>query len=353
MALKDGLKLFLRLNEPSGSPVIDYGPSGFQVNISGTDQRVLVAGQTGTNRNAIFMNTGFYFAVPDNSVFDFTGASTIRFKINTSYSGSQYIVSKNNVSFDAGYEAFISNGDPGYVQRPLGLNYQPVVDISGVFRDVIFRVNMTGTTVAGQVFINGVLTSFAGGASWVPANSAAPLAIGARAFDGAARFSGIMQDVTIYNRALSDAEIGALSTQHYSTTSASAVVRDKTTDGYNFGLGTGTYYKIIGGADSGLFSVSDNGNLTFNSPVSANSPTDSNRDGTYEVTVMLFSDTIFQDVSLSISPYAPARISNVVVRAGNWYAPPITTGNTLSTAAVDELNDRFDDYTYYTSTGTG
>jgi hypothetical protein len=351
MALKDGLKLFLRLNEPSGTTVVDYGPSGFPVTISGTDQRTLVAGQTGTNRNAVFMNTGFYFAIADNSIFDLTGASTIRFKVNTSYSGSQYIVSKTNSTFDAGYEAFITNGDPGYVQRPLGLNYQPVTDVSGSFKDVIFRVNMTGSTVAGQVFINGVLTSFAGGASWVPANSAAPLAIGARAFDGAARFSGAIQDVTIYNRPLSDAEIMALSTQHYSTTSASAVVRDNTTDGYNFGLGTGTYYKIIGGADSGLFNISDAGNLTFNSPVSASSPTDSDRDSRYEVTVMLFSDTTFQDVSLSISPYAPTRISNVVVRAGRGYAPALTTGLVPDSGVVANLNDRFDDYYYYTCSG--
>ncbi len=351
MALKDGLKLFLRLNEPSGTPVVDYGPSGFTVNLSGTDQRTLVAGQTGTNRSAIFMNTGFYFAIADNSIFDFTGASTIRYKINTSYSGSQYIVSKNNATFDAGYETYTSAGSAAYVQRPLGLNYTPAANISGSFKDVIFRVNATGSSVAGQVYINGVLTSFAGGASWAPANSTAPLTIGARAFDGLFRFSGAIQDVTIYNRALSDAEITALATQTYSTSAVSSVVRDKTTNGYNFGLGTGTYYKIIGGADSGLFSVSNDGNLTFNSPVSANTPTDSNRDGRYEVTVMLFSDTAFQDVSLSISPYAPARISNVVVRAGNWYAPAITTGNTLSTGVVGELNDRFDDYYYYTSSG--
>ena len=151
-----------------------------------------------------------YVRVPNNTSFNFgSGSYTISAWINTPDSTYYDIVGVGDNDTAAwraltypwgNHNIWLFAGD-GNTSYPLG----PLLPLN-TFVHVVFGYNAT----AGKVFyaLNGVYSSTT--ATNIPVSSAKSLTIGSDSYGNVHLFVGTMDDVRIYNRALSAAEVMAL-----------------------------------------------------------------------------------------------------------------------------------------------
>jgi hypothetical protein len=150
-----------------------------------------------------------YVEVPDSANLSLTGPMTLeaRIKLNTN-SVQQAIVEKYDVPGLNGYLLRIVDGKLQAAMCNSNLNgaQQPASGATTVTTGVWHHVAAVydGTTI--KIYLDGVLDGSVT-ANYAPTNGASSLKIGARGDDANTRLNGLIDDVRIYNRALSEGEI--------------------------------------------------------------------------------------------------------------------------------------------------
>ncbi|PKN02010.1 MAG: hypothetical protein CVU77_03515 [Elusimicrobia bacterium HGW-Elusimicrobia-1] len=204
-----GLVGYWPFGEGSGTTAKDA--SGNNNNGTLTNSPTWVNGKYGTSLN--FNGTNNYVNVPDANSLDITNAITVEAWINPAVSGNsayRTFLAKRNVGVN--YELFLNN-DAGANQGRLGW-YSGAVVISNNIPAIGVWTHTVATVSGGTnliMYVNGVPVHTATIAA-ISAN-ADPLTIGSIVGPSEC-FSGIMDEVRIYNRTLSESEIKS----HYAPT---------------------------------------------------------------------------------------------------------------------------------------
>ena len=201
-----------RMNEGSGTVLVDSSASGNNGTILGNP--TWVAGQHG---QAIrFDGTGDYATVPDNASLDISAAITMAAWVKPEKAATQNLIKKATNGGTNGYELSLSLD--GSAQRcSCASTRRRAATRTGSTRRPSYPSNGTtwmhvaatydGTTI--RLYVNGVQEggNLAGPASIATNNLA--LGIGAQP-DGRSTAAGAMDDVLLYNTALTASEIAAL-----------------------------------------------------------------------------------------------------------------------------------------------
>ena len=186
--------------------------NGTSINVNFTADRLGNA-----NEACSFSGTNSYISVPNHSSLNFsTGNFSILAIIKTSviptYSWSALITKHNTATWHDTEYFLVIEGNTGYATFGLSTN-------TGIFERALGTTNicdgqyhtLVGVRANGQLklYVDGAIQATAS-ASINPDNSN-PLNIGRSSYDnGSGYFNGIMDEVRIYNRALSEEEIQAL-----------------------------------------------------------------------------------------------------------------------------------------------
>jgi hypothetical protein len=198
------------MEEGSGPVIVDSSGLGNNGSIVGTP--FWTAGRHGSG---LHLN-GFteYATVPSAPSLDIRGPITLAAWVKPEKVGTQYIIKK--ALFDAvnGYELSLSTAGKVFVR----LNQVSSLNTYRIDSTSSYPTNGTtwmhiaatydGTTM--RLYINGVQEGTIAGPATIQGNTSA-VGIGAQA-DGVSPFGGVMDDVRIWARALTAAEIQALAT---------------------------------------------------------------------------------------------------------------------------------------------
>ena len=200
------------MEESSGATVL-IDSSSYTNDAAITGSLIRVAGQRGFAQE--FDGTGDYALVPDNASLDITSAITLAAWIKPSALGTQYIIKKSTQGLTDGYELSLSSAGKVFVRfnqitsgstyrldssTPYPTDGNTWMHIAATFDGTNIKLYIDGTqegedlTGPGSIAVNDL-----------------SLSIGAQN-DGARKFNGAIDDVRIYNYALSLAEIEALTT---------------------------------------------------------------------------------------------------------------------------------------------
>ena len=217
-----------QMEEGSGSVLLDG--SSFTNDASVIGSPAWVAGKVGTY--ALDLNgTSQYATVPDNASLDITNQITIAAWIKPSVNGTQYLVKKGNRSVTpaSGYELSLatSSGSTGAFFFRINDSSTCRVDSTILYSNYFgtwVHVAATYDHANLHIYVNGVQVDDAATSCTVNivTDTSKVLAIGAQS-DGGSKFTGSMDDVRVYNRALSAAEILQLATGTSGTHSISLV----------------------------------------------------------------------------------------------------------------------------------
>jgi hypothetical protein len=206
-----GLVLALGFDEPSGSTALDTSGGNQNGTILGAQR---VAGRIGGA--LAFDGVNDWVTVPDSAALDLTTALTVEAWVKPdALNGWDTVLMKERGADDFAYGLYANDGAPfaGGTAAPSG-----VVRAGGAHQTVLGRSPLTvgvwqhvagtydGTTQ--RLFINGVEVGSRPQAG-LAAVSAGVLRIGGNASFAGEFFQGAIDDVRIYNRALSATEIGA------------------------------------------------------------------------------------------------------------------------------------------------
>ncbi len=213
------------MDEASGTLLVDS--SGYSNNgtITGTVSRV--PGIRG--RALAFDGATTYVTAPHSSSLNITNAITLAAWVRPEVYATQDLVKKATNGTTDGYELSLATSTGNPPKRPfvrfnqvtsadtcrLSARAASEYPIDG--RWVHYAATYDGTTI--RFYINGLLDT-SKTASLTIASNSLPLSIGGQS-DGARKFTGQLDDVHVYNRALSAPEIAALAA-HTITASAGA-----------------------------------------------------------------------------------------------------------------------------------
>ncbi len=200
-----------KMDEASGNRLLDVSGYGNDADLFGTP-----AWSTGVKKLALDLDGASYGVVSDQGQLDVTTGLTISGWIQPFAQTDQELVSRAGAGID-GYTLGLSSStspNPGTVF--LHLNQSTFGDAfrlnslsqypTGGFAWMHVAVTYNGSTM--RMFINGVEETSMPGPASIGAG-AVDFGIGAH-HDGTRRFRGMMDDLKIYNKALTAAEIGTL-----------------------------------------------------------------------------------------------------------------------------------------------
>ena len=200
------------MDEGSGSTILDDSTFGNDGTLSGDP--TWVSGQHGL---ALALDgSGDYATVPDAASLDLTDAITIAAWVRPGQLGTQYLVKKATKGGIDGFELSLSSSGKAFFrlnQKASGNTYR--IDTTTDYPTdgntwMHLAATYDGSTM--HLYVDGVEdpTSLIVGPSAIATNALA-LAIGAQPDgDAASLFQGALDDVHLYGRALSPAEIAAL-----------------------------------------------------------------------------------------------------------------------------------------------
>ena len=155
-----------------------------------------------------------YVEVPDSPNLSLTGPMTLeaKIKLNTN-SVQQAIIEKYDVPGLNGYLLRILNGklSAAMCNTTLAGAQQGIIGATTVTPGVWHHVAAVYDGATIKIYLDGVLDGSVV-ANYAPTNGSASLKIGARGDDANTRLNGLIDDVRIFNRALSEAEIQILMT---------------------------------------------------------------------------------------------------------------------------------------------
>jgi large repetitive protein len=214
-AVDSTLVAHYKMDENGGTALVDASESGNNGTIAGSP--TWVTSQAGLGYALNLNGTSQYATVPHNSSLNITGPITLTAWVRPAVKTTQDVVRKAINSSTDGYELTLATGGTAFFR----LNQKASLDI--------YRVDSTspypfdgstwvhiagtydGTTI--RIYFNGAPQNSKAGPTSITQNSNS-LNIGAT-WNGTTSsrwFKGLMDEVRVYNRALSDTEIAALAT---------------------------------------------------------------------------------------------------------------------------------------------
>jgi len=203
------------MEEGSGTTLFD-GSFAHANNGTTVGSPTWVTGKTGSY--ALLLNgTSQYASVPDNATLDLTTGITMAAWIKAGQHATQELISKSVNAGTGGFELALAAPSSSWPRKvfvrfnqvPSGdlyrVNSTTEYPIDGTWMHVAATYN--GTTM--KLYINGVQQGGDVAGPTTIATNGLPLAVGAQS-DFARKYMGELDDVRIYNRALTEAEIRAL-----------------------------------------------------------------------------------------------------------------------------------------------
>ena len=199
-----------KADEGSGATLVNSSSLGATNNGAILGNPTWVAGQHG---QAIrFDGTGDYATVADNSSLDISGAITMAAWVKPEKTATQYLIKKATQGGTDGYELSLATTGFAFVRfnaTASGTTYR--VDSPTAYPNngatwMHLAATSDGTTI--RLYVNGVEVATKPAPAAITTNNLA-LGIGAQA-DGVSSLQGAMDDVLLYNTALSASEIAAL-----------------------------------------------------------------------------------------------------------------------------------------------
>lgn len=180
--------------------------SGTLINISTTTSPT--AGKRG--QALIFNGTNSYVNVPSNSLLDLSAAVSISAWVNPSALQDGVIVDRN-VTASERYELRADRGNNGFYQVFCVGNANSVQVNSTTLMSATLNtwVHLVGTcdSNGSKIYVNGVLESSSISAGVLSSQSGFPLHIGGDQTNAGPYFKGAIDEVRLYNRALSASEV--------------------------------------------------------------------------------------------------------------------------------------------------
>ena len=199
-----GLNAAYGFNEGAGSTTVDSSGNGNHGTLSGATWTT-----QGKFGNALSFNgTNNFVTVPDAATLDLGATGTVEAWVKlAAVNRWNGVIAKGNVNSDSAHNYAIEIDDTNHVRCGLGngSSFRVLVSTATLAVNQFFHLACTwdGTTLS--VYINGALNTSTAQAL-TPAGNTAPLSIGQ--FGGNSdRFSGVIDEVRLYNRALTLAQI--------------------------------------------------------------------------------------------------------------------------------------------------
>ena len=197
-----------KMDEGSGSTIDDASINGNDGSITGSPSWV-----PGIFDQALSLDgSSDYAVVPDDATLDLTDGMTLAAWIKPEATGTQQII--NKVDGSSGFELFLSSNSPDYVNVQLNGSATYKINSTSMFPTdgtTWMHVAATYDGLDLKLFINGLQEGpTISGQGSINTNSA-DVGIGADD-SGNEKFQGALDDVRIYNRALSNSEIQDLAT---------------------------------------------------------------------------------------------------------------------------------------------
>ncbi|MEJ8800545.1 LamG-like jellyroll fold domain-containing protein [Pontibacter sp. H249] len=204
------LVAYWQMDESGGTTLVDA--STYENTATTVNNPSRVAGVKGQALR--FNGTSQYATVDDNASLDITGAITIAAWIKPEQTATQYIVKKAEQKAQDGYELSLASNGKVFFR----INQDSYRDTYRLNSNALYpnngntwlhvAITYDGTTM--RMYINGIQNSSKSFSSAPPINSNnLPLTLGA-GFDGYRGLKGAMDEVQIYNRALSGDEINQM-----------------------------------------------------------------------------------------------------------------------------------------------
>ena len=208
---ENGLVGHWKMNEGSGSKLIDSSGNGNNASILNTTSGVTwVQGKDGLALN-LNGNTNRFATIPSNSSLNMTGAITISAWIRTTGLTGKRILSKGGpdgyelgVFTNGKFEFRINRESSGSTYRLYSIQNYPTDGTTWM------HVAATFDGTKSNIYINGIKDNSATYAPAIIKTNSTELQIGARSSIN--RWLGDLDDVKLYNRALSEVEINTLVT---------------------------------------------------------------------------------------------------------------------------------------------
>jgi large repetitive protein len=212
------LVAYFPMNEGSGSAIKDS--SAYHHNGTTTGSPTWIAGVEGTALS--LSGTGQYATVSDTATLDITSGITLAAWVKPGKTGTQYLIKKAVQTGTNGYELSMATTGTFFVrfnQTTSGNLYR--LDSKTLYSTLLntwvhVAATYDGTTM--RLYLNGVEDSAKARTVTIATNALA-LAIGAES-NGGSPFQGAMDEVRVYNRALSPVEVAALAATQYTITAS-------------------------------------------------------------------------------------------------------------------------------------
>ncbi|HUS83435.1 MAG TPA: LamG domain-containing protein, partial [Dehalococcoidia bacterium] len=210
---ENGLVAHYMMDEDGGTTLVDSSPPANDGTISGNPTWV-----TGQDGLALRLDgSGDYALVPDDYCLNITDAITLVGWVRPERLATQDLIKKATNGGTNGYELSLSSSTSSWPDKVFfRLNQQTDADTYRVNSSSLYPYDgntwihvagtYDGTTM--RIYYNGVFEASTPGPSGIASNSLS-LGIGAQS-DATRSFLGAMDEVRIYNRALSDSEIADL-----------------------------------------------------------------------------------------------------------------------------------------------
>jgi large repetitive protein len=203
-----------QMEENGGTTLVDASGAGNNGTTVGGP--TWVSSQTGLGLALNLNGTSQYATAPDSASLDITSAITLAAWVRPEKVATQYLIKKAIISPSGtnGYELSLSSTGKAFVR----FNQVTNANTYRVDSDVIPATGTTwvhlaatydGTTI--RMYVNGAQSGTPLAAAFAIATNNLVLGIGAES-NGATKFQGAMDEVRVYNRALSATEILALAT---------------------------------------------------------------------------------------------------------------------------------------------
>jgi uncharacterized repeat protein (TIGR02543 family) len=195
----------------AASGPVSWWPGGNNANdIMGTNNGTLVSGATfaaGKVGTAFSLNgSGAYVSIPHSPSLNFSSAISIEGWINTSAGADRYIITKNDDSF---YLAL--GGGYGSLNKLSfflnGVSTQWFYGTTDLTDSLWHHVAATYDGASMRLYVDGSLQNSVAATGTIQTGTS-PVAIGAR--PGVNYFAGALDEISLYNRALSAAEVQAI-----------------------------------------------------------------------------------------------------------------------------------------------
>jgi len=203
--VRDGLVLEMHFNELNGSTVYDLSGNNNHGTIYGAT-RV----QEGFGKALLFDGVDDYVDVPSSPILSGLNTITVEVWVNPTKTTEGTIVSKHDNYQNKEWQLYINPYTQKYTFQVVDENTDTFSEVAGVAATIGKWTHIVGVYNNGklQIYCDGVLTDSKTTDKIIRVTNA-PIRIGNRA-DNVRYYGGIIDEVLIYNRALSESEIKAI-----------------------------------------------------------------------------------------------------------------------------------------------